>query len=684
MDNQSLMKPSFAGLLLTLRTLFSIFTIFCCPSVSVGQLHPPEVRQIFPIGGSIGSKTRVVIGGVSFRGTKKLIFDRPNISAEILPPNALSAPTPNDDGVPIFSADILIGKNASPGIVSFRVVSDAGVSNAVKWCVGRELATMDEKEPNNTLPQAQPVQLPVSINGKIDQPGDVDIYTFELIAGKTFVAEVCAAAVDSPLDSLLTLMNSSGKQVANNDDFNGSDSLLTYAPKSGGKYYLAVRSSVGAGSGNDSYRLSIGAIPLLTGAFPGTAVKGVAEQLTPFGFNLPKILEITVPADYASRLTSVHSQGTLSSNSIVLGVSDIPSVTEIEPNDDFKHATRLKLPAVASGTFYRADGKPGGDLDYYVFHVDVEDKKENRYVFDVQSQDRSGVRSDPILTLYDAKGSVLAENDDTSGKDSHVEMTFTVAGDYYLKVKNQTDMTGKDLVYQLLAQFPPPPGFSLSTETRNRAIPRGGISVFEVTAVRDRWDGPINIEMNDLPQGVRASKLTLESGVSKGLLILETDNNAQMSDFPIHIQGVGMVDGKKSVKELIRADDSIWKGTQKTTIPILYFLHAAVTAANEVTPKTEVKEVVLKVGQSSKLKVSISSATDYSKQISLTIVGLPEGVTVTEVRLEPGKKEAELELKAGPKVRLGETKIVVNALVQHNPLVLLDRFSLPLTLRIEK
>ena len=658
--------------------------MLCAAATAFGQLHPPEVRQIFPIGGSIGSKTRVAIGGVSFRGAKKLIFDRPNISAEILPPNALSAPTPNDDGIPIITADILVEKIASPGIVSFRVVSDAGVSNAVKWRVGRELATIDEKEPNNTLPQAQPVQLPVSINGKIDQPGDVDIYTFELIAGKTFVAEVCAAAVDSPLDSLLTLMNSSGKQVAYNDDFNGSDSLLTYTPKSGGKYYLAVRSSVGTGGGNDSYRLSIGAIPLLTGAFPGTAVKGVAEQLTPFGFNLPKILEITVPADYASRLTSVHSQGTLSSNSIALGVSDIPRVIEIEPNDDFKHATPLKLPAVVNGTFYRADGKPGGDLDYYVFHVDVEVKKEKRFIFDVQCQDRSGVRSDPILTLYDAKGSVLAENDDTSGKDSHIEMTFTVAGDYYLKVKNQTDMTGKDLVYQLLAQLPPPPGFSLSTETRNRAIPRGGISVFEVTVARDRWDGPIEIEMNDLPQSVRASKLSLGAGVSKGLLILETDNNAIMTDFPIHIQGVGMVDGKKSVKELIRADDSIWKGTQKTTIPILYFLHTAVTAANEVTPKTEVKEVVLKPGQSSKLKVSINSATDYSKQISLTIVGLPEGVTVTEVRLEPGKKEAELELKAAPTARLGETKIVVNALVQHNPLVLLDRFSLPLTLRIEK
>ena len=678
------MKLSCSGLLLILTTLLLILTIFCCPSTAFGQLHPPEVRQIFPIGGSIGSKTRIVIGGVSFRGARKLIFDRPNISAEILPLNALSNPTPNDDGIPIISVDILVQKNASPGIVSFRVVSDAGVSNAVKWCVGRELATINEKEPNNTLPQAQPVQLPVSINGKIDQPGDVDIYSFELIAGKTFVAEVCAATVDSPLDSLLTLMNSSGKQVAYNDDFNGSDSLLTYTPKSGGKYCLAVRSSVGAGSGNDSYRLSIGSIPLLTGSFPATAVKGMAEQLTPFGFNLPKILEITVPSDYASRLTSVHSQEILSSNSIALGVSEIPRVIEIEPNDDFKHATPLKLPAVANGAFFRADGKPGGDVDYYVFHLELEGKREKRFIFDVQCQDRSGVRSDPILTLYDAKKSVLAENDDSSGKDSHIEMTFTVSGDYYLKVKNQTDMTGKDLVYQLLAELPPSPGFSLSTETRNRAIPRGGVSIFEVTATRDRWEGPIEIEMSDLPQGVKAAKITLGAGVSKGLLILETDTNALLTDFPIHIQGVGIVDGKKSVKELIRADDSIWKGTQKTTVPILYFLHAAVTEANEVTPRTELKEVVLKAGQSSKLKVSITSATDYSKQISLTVIGLPEGVTVTEVKLEPGKKEAELELKAVPNARLGETKIVVNALVQHNPLVLLDRFSLPLTLRIEK
>ena len=135
MDDQPLMKPSYAGLLLILYRLFLILIIFCCQSISFGQLHPPEVRQIFPLGGSIGSKTRIVIGGVSFRGARKLIFDRPNISAEILPTNALSNPTPNDDGIPIISVDILVQKNASPGIVSFRVVSDAGVSNAVKWCV---------------------------------------------------------------------------------------------------------------------------------------------------------------------------------------------------------------------------------------------------------------------------------------------------------------------------------------------------------------------------------------------------------------------------------------------------------------------------------------------------------------------------------------------------------------------
>jgi len=57
------------------------------------------------------------------------------------------------------------------------------------------------------------------VNGRIDQPGDVDVFSFEGRAGTEIVAEVMARRLNSPLDSVLRLTDTTGKQIAFNDDF---------------------------------------------------------------------------------------------------------------------------------------------------------------------------------------------------------------------------------------------------------------------------------------------------------------------------------------------------------------------------------------------------------------------------------------------------------------------------------
>ena len=65
---------------------------------------------------------------------------------------------------------------------------------------------------------AQPVTLPIIVNGRIDQPGDWDVFRFEGRAGEQIVAEVYARRLDSPLDSVLRLTDAAGRQLAFNDD----------------------------------------------------------------------------------------------------------------------------------------------------------------------------------------------------------------------------------------------------------------------------------------------------------------------------------------------------------------------------------------------------------------------------------------------------------------------------------
>jgi len=58
----------------------------------------------------------------------------------------------------------------------------------------------------------------VTVNGRIDRPGEWDVFRFDGRAGQTVVAEVYARRLDSPLDSVLRLTDAAGKQLAFNDD----------------------------------------------------------------------------------------------------------------------------------------------------------------------------------------------------------------------------------------------------------------------------------------------------------------------------------------------------------------------------------------------------------------------------------------------------------------------------------
>jgi len=93
-----------------------------------------------------------------------------------------------------------------------------------------------------------------SSNGStIDTAGDQDWFRISLNAGTTYTFRQSKTS-GSSLDSYLRLMNSSGTQVAYNDDGGGNgNSLLTYTPTTSAIYYVAAG---GYGSSTGAYSLS--------------------------------------------------------------------------------------------------------------------------------------------------------------------------------------------------------------------------------------------------------------------------------------------------------------------------------------------------------------------------------------------------------------------------------------------
>src|ERR1039457_5924028 len=195
--------------------------------ITLGEL--PYITSIFPLGGPAGAQTTVELKGWN------------------LPVTTLT-PTNNE-----------------PGIYPVSVRKEDRVSNRVPFAVDT-LPECLEQEPNNSIATAQRVTLPIIVNGRVDKPGDWDVFRFQGHAGDTVWAGVLPRRLDSPLDSVLKLTDASGKQLAFNDDHEDkgaglnthyADSYITATLPADGAFYVHIGDAQHQGGPEFAYRLRI-------------------------------------------------------------------------------------------------------------------------------------------------------------------------------------------------------------------------------------------------------------------------------------------------------------------------------------------------------------------------------------------------------------------------------------------
>ena len=197
--------------------------------IAVGEL--PFVTSVFPLGGPAGTETAVELKGWNLP-VQKLTMD---------------------------------AKDKEPGIIPLSIRRGEVISNIVPFAVDT-IPECLEQEPNNDPADAQQVALPIIVNGRIDKPGDWDVFRFEGRKGQEIVADVDARKLDSPLDSVLKLTDADGRQLAFNDDYGDkgtglsthhADSYLTAVLPADGAYYLYIGDAQHKGGPEYGYRLRI-------------------------------------------------------------------------------------------------------------------------------------------------------------------------------------------------------------------------------------------------------------------------------------------------------------------------------------------------------------------------------------------------------------------------------------------
>jgi len=221
--------------------------------IAVGE--QPFITQTFPLGGRAGSKTVASIKGWNLAGTRLPLDTRPG--GYHIRQTAYHKVHSTPYG----------GKRLSNFIV--YAVDTLPECEEIESAKGRP--ALD----NDTIKRAQRIELPKIINGRIDRPGDVDVFRFKGGAGDKVVAEVYGRRLNSPLDSLLRLTDASGNVLEWNDDHMIKDGhlhkdilglvthhadsyLLAELPKNGA-YYVHLADSQHHGGQAYSYRLRVAA-----------------------------------------------------------------------------------------------------------------------------------------------------------------------------------------------------------------------------------------------------------------------------------------------------------------------------------------------------------------------------------------------------------------------------------------
>ncbi|MCC7424662.1 MAG: pre-peptidase C-terminal domain-containing protein [Planctomycetaceae bacterium] len=410
---------------------------------------------IYPSGGQAGTTVTVEFRGhgIGLQDPKDIVIDGPpGISVKELKPPV--------NGVVVGTLDI--AADARPGRRWLRVLNErSGLTNFAYFQVGR-LPEHLEKEPNNELNAGEPVAAPCVVNGRINPQADVDVFRFSARAGQHFVAAIAAHSLDihgqyksyGIADFALEILDTAGQTLATAEDTIGFDPVIEFTPPRDGDYLVRVTLLNFGGFPEGVYRLTLGEVPYVVGAFPSGVRRGVESEIELFGPNIPAGTKqkLLVPKDVTYPMTHVVYEGAPTAGTDVpLAVGDLAETTEAEPNADREHAQAVALESTVNARFQEA-----GDADWY--RVTLAAKQ--RVWFDVTAQRFSRSPVDTLLQVYDAQGKLLTENDDDAfdpsyesyhdyrTTDSRLHFEAVAAGDYFVRISEQAGSGGPRAVYR--------------------------------------------------------------------------------------------------------------------------------------------------------------------------------------------------------------------------------------------
>lgn len=513
-------------------------------STAAGE-RAPVVSQLFPPGVALGGEERWLIEGRNLGGVERVLVEGGGVEVEVV--------SVSDRRV---VARARANAGATPGYREVRVEGRDGVSNLRLIRVDK-LSQVTEAEPNDQAEEATEVPRGMAGAG-ILQARDVDHFRVRARGGpgvRTTI-EMEARRLGASVSPVLTVLSLDGRSLLQGRETLGVEGdcrLLVELPEDG-EYLVQVRDNLWGGDGGACYRLRVTEEPFATAIFPLGGAAGKTLRVTASGGNLPEAL-------FQNVLIPERSGATLNLPAFRWAGGLVETGRRL-----LVGAGVERLESGGEGTLNKGEAMNGmiakaGEIDRFRLQVERRELVELRV-----RAERLGSWLDSVLTVRNARGEVVAENDDppatlgAGGReqetDSRIGVRAEEAGQWVVELIDRYGRGGAEYGYRL-ERAPFEPDFAIRVNLKRAGegefnTPTNSEIAVPFAVVAEGATGPITVSAEGLPEGVRSEPVVVRvrglNGKGAGELRIKVGRRASAALSRLRVVGTARLASGKVIE----------------------------------------------------------------------------------------------------------------------------------------
>ena len=205
------------------------------------------------------------------------------------------------------------------------------------------------------------------------------------------------------------------------------------------------------------------------------------------------------------------------------------------------------------------------------------------------------------------------------GPDSRLDFVAPKDGEYLVRVGDARGLQGDNFSYALTVREARP-DFTLAADPANPNVPLGGRVPVTVTANRiSGYEGPIEVEVKNLPKGLSASPAVIGAGQGSAVVTVSAGSDRSLLNAaPASFQIVGraQIEGRE-----VQHDAESGQPLQVVSV----------TPPPDFQITAEPHEVVLEAGKRTTVTLQVNRESGFRGQVFCEVLNLPPGVRVADI-----------------------------------------------------